>query len=49
MSFGGREGELEWLNEKYRDDEAEMIRKGLRRGEFDLNKRNLKSPRRYSA
>ncbi|MFA5584219.1 MAG: transposase [Bacteriovoracaceae bacterium] len=39
MSFGGREGELVWLNEKYKDDESESIRKGLRKGEFGISSR----------
>lgn len=41
MSFGGKEGELVWLNEKYKDDEREIIQKGLNRGEFDINRKKL--------
>ena len=37
MAFAGRTGELLWLNEFFKNEESEMIKKGLRKGEFDIN------------
>jgi putative transposase len=43
MSFGGEEGELIWLNEKYESEDIDLIKSGLRKSQFDLNKRKLKA------
>jgi putative transposase len=34
MAFGGEKGEINWLNEKYKPADQELIREGLKRGEF---------------
>lgn len=49
MSFGGREGELVWLNERYKDDELILIQKGLARGEFDINRKKVNTFNKLSA
>ena len=43
MSFAGHEGEILWLNEKYEEEDLELIKSGLRKAQFDLNKRKLKA------
>lgn len=43
MSFGGKEGELIWLNEKYGYEDLRLIRLGLKKGQFDLSRKNIKS------
>jgi len=43
LSFGGREGELRWLNERLNENAQDQIKRGLRRSMFDLNKRKVKS------
>jgi putative transposase len=43
MSFCGEEGELLWLNEKYQDEDLDLIKLGLRKTYFDLEKRKLKA------
>lgn len=43
LSFAGHEGELAWLNEAYEKEDQELIRSGLRRVQFDLNKKKLKA------
>ena len=43
MSFGGHEGEILWLNEKYEKEDEDLIKLGLRKHQFDVNKRKLKS------
>lgn len=43
VAFGGMEGELLWLNQKYQDDENDIIQKGLRKGEFDINMKKIKT------
>lgn len=48
LAFGGQEGELLWLNQKYRDEEGEIIQKGLRKGEFDINMKKIKTFLRLS-
>lgn len=48
MSFGGIEGELLWLNEKYDQEDVHLIQSGLRKSQFDLNKRKLKSFDKFS-
>jgi putative transposase len=41
MSFGGREGELHWLNEHFQKEDQELIRLGLRKFQFDISQRKL--------
>ena len=41
MSFGGEEGELLWLNEKYDTEEIALIQLGLRKSQFDVEKRKF--------
>jgi putative transposase len=48
LSFGGHEGELLWLNQRFEDEDQELIRLGLRRTQFDLNKKKLKAFERLS-
>lgn len=43
MSFAGAEGERIWLNEKYEKEDIELIRTGLKKQQFDLNKKKLKA------
>ena len=43
MSFAGEEGELIWLNEKYENEDLTLIKSGLRKSQFDLDKRKLKA------
>lgn len=43
MSFGGAEGELLWLNEKYETEDQELIKLGLRKSQFDVSQRKLKA------
>lgn len=43
MSFGGREGEIAWLNELYDSEDAKLIKLGLRKSQFDVTKRKLKT------
>jgi putative transposase len=43
MSFAGHEGEILWLNERYEEEDLELIKSGLRKAQFDLNKRKLKA------
>jgi putative transposase len=47
-SFGGEEGELAWLNEKYRGDDEELIKLGLKKSFFDVSKRKLNALNRLS-
>lgn len=42
LSFGGHEGELIWLNERFDKDQVELIKSGLRKYQFDINPRKLK-------
>lgn len=48
MSFGGQEGEILWLNEKFDQEDLELIKLGLRKGQFDVNRRRLKAFSRLS-
>lgn len=48
MSFGGAEGELHWLNERYDKDDQELIKLGLRKYQFDVSQRKLKAFNRLS-
>jgi putative transposase len=48
MSFGGSEGELLWLNEPYDKDDIEAIRCALRKSQFDIGKRRLKTYKRLN-
>lgn len=41
MAFGGSEGELHWLNERYDKEDQELIRLGLRKSQFDVNKKKF--------
>lgn len=41
MSFGGKEGELLWLNEMYESEDAETIKTGLKKSQFDISQRKL--------
>lgn len=41
FSFGGSEGELVWLNERYQTEDQEIIRLGLRKQQFDVSNRKL--------
>ena len=43
FSFGGLEGELLWLNEKYEKEDQELIKLGLRKSQFDVSQRKLKA------
>ena len=43
ISFCGEEGELLWLNEKYQEEDLSLIKLGLRKSQFDLEKRKLKA------
>lgn len=43
MLFGGHTGELIWLNERYEKDDQEIIQQGLKRSQFSVSQRNLKS------
>ena len=43
LSFGGEEGELIWLNERFDPEEAHLIKLGLKHSQFDLNKKRLKA------
>ena len=48
MAFGGQEGEILWLNEKYKDEEQDLIKRGLRKGEFDINMKSMRNFLRLS-
>lgn len=43
MSFGGKEGELLWLNERFEREDEEIIKVGLRKSSFDISQRKLKA------
>jgi putative transposase len=43
MTFGGSKGELLWLNEKFERQEIGLIKLGLRKSQFSLQKRKLKA------
>ncbi len=48
MKFGGREGELHWLNQKLDQADQEEIKKGLRKYQFSISKRKEKNIHRLS-
>lgn len=48
LSFGGKEGELHWLNERYNRKDEELIKLGLRKHQFDVNQRKLRAFNRLS-
>lgn len=48
LSFGGHEGELHWLNERYETEQEELIRTGLRKSHFDVCKRKLNAMNRLT-
>ena len=39
IAFGGKEGEFFWLNDVFKEDLSDAIRKGLRKGNFKLNQK----------
>jgi putative transposase len=41
MAFGGNEGHLRWLNEVYEKEHVELIKLGLKKHQFDINKRKI--------
>jgi putative transposase len=43
MTFCGEEGELIWLNEKYEEEDLNLIKLGLRKHQFDLGQRKFKA------
>lgn len=43
LSFGGQTGENLWLNELYGPEEQKLIRLGLRKFQFDVSQRQVKS------
>jgi putative transposase len=43
MSFGGLAGEICWLNTEFDEEDRKLIRLGLRKNQFDINKRKLKA------
>lgn len=43
LSFGGSEGELVWLNEKFEKEDQEIIKLGLRKSQFDVSQKKLKA------
>lgn len=48
LSFAGMEGELLWLNERYDQEDVELIKLGLRRHQFDVSRRKIKAFNRLS-
>lgn len=48
MSFGGSEGELIWLNEKYDEEDLNLIKLGLKKSQFHVDKRKLKGLNKLS-
>jgi putative transposase len=49
MSFGGREGEVLWLNERLEQEDEGLIKLGLRKGQFSISQKNLKASKRLRA
>lgn len=43
LSFGGSEGELHWLNERYDPEDLELIKLGLRKSLFFVSQRKIKA------
>jgi hypothetical protein len=43
MTFCGEEGERLWLNERYEAEDLELIKLGLKKQQFDLDKRRFKA------
>jgi putative transposase len=48
FSFGGQEGEYLWLNEKYDTEDLRLIKQGLRKSQFHVEKRKIKSINKLS-
>lgn len=48
MSFGGMEGELHWLNERYDLEDLKLIKLGLKKSQFHLDKKKLKALNKLS-
>jgi putative transposase len=43
MSFGGLEGEIQWLNQHYDEEDRQLIKLGLRKNQFDINRKKQKA------
>jgi putative transposase len=43
MAFGGLAGEICWLNTEFDEEDRKLIRLGLKKNQFDINKRKLKA------
>lgn len=43
LSFGGHEGEIRWLNERFTEEDRQTIKLGLKQSQFDINQRQLKA------
>lgn len=43
MSFGGLAGEKIWLNQQYDEEDRKLIHLGLKKNQFDINKKKLKA------
>jgi len=43
MSFGGLKGELQWLNQHYDEEDRQLIKLGLRKNQFDINRKKQKA------
>jgi putative transposase len=41
LGFAGKEGENLWLNDRYESEEEAIIRTGLKKGQFDVNRRKV--------
>jgi hypothetical protein len=41
FTFGGEEGELIWLNQIYLKEDIDLIKLGLKKHQFDINKRKI--------
>jgi putative transposase len=48
FSFGGAEGEKLWLNEKYDEEDLNLIKLGLKKSQFSVDKRKLKALNKLS-
>jgi putative transposase len=43
FAFGGQAGEFLWLNQEYDEEDRKLIKLGLKKNQFDINRRKLKS------
>lgn len=48
LSFGGHEGELIWLNEMYDEEDLDIIKMGLKKSQFHVEKRKIKAMNKLS-